>query len=173
MSTAVQEKVPHRHEVQTTLDLREQIDRPLVKVDMVAAFLRRTEDNIVQTLIPNGLLAWAFDIARKPNSSRREIRILSESVDAYKSGILPQEGWRISHAGGVKDWQRVITLILPSRQSIRSFELAHWFFCDKSHISHLLKDGTLKTSRAAVGCKSAVIERASIVEFLKARRITS
>lgn len=163
--------IAERH-IQATLDLREQINRPLVKVDMVAAFLGRSEDNIVETLIPNGLLAWAFNIARHANT-RIERRILTDSVDAYKNGTLPTEGWRVHHTHTTREWQRVIGLILPSRQHIRSFELAQWFFCDKSHISHLIKDKTLKEARPAIGCKSALIERTSIVEFLKARRITS
>jgi hypothetical protein len=157
---------------QTSFDLREEIVPRLVDVGFAAKHLRRKEHNIVQTLIPNGLLLWAFNIARHENS-RREIRILIDCIDDYKSGRVPQEGWRNFHNEAHQTFSWVVSRIIPARQEIRSYDLAEWFDCDRSHISHLVKDGTLRTTRAAVGCKSAIIERQSIVDFLKARRITS
>lgn len=171
------QQVTDRHEVQSSFDLREEIIPRLVDVGFAAKHLRRKEHNIVQTLIPNGLLLWAFDIARHKGGcradGRREIRILVDCIDDYKSGRVPQEGWRNFHETASQTFAWVTERILPSRREIRSYDLAEWFDCDRSHISHLIKDGTLRTVRPAIGCKSAIIERASIVAFLKARRLTS
>lgn len=158
--------------IQRQMDLRLRIRCPLVCVKTAKDVLKRTEEEI-EMLVENGFLLWAFDIARLHAKYRRELRILRKSIEDYENGVLPQEGWRDLRAEPAtkKEWQDCLKEIIPAQRAYRAWELAQIFNCSKTHINSLVDDGTLVEAQPRRHKKeSPLITRASIVDFLKAKR---
>lgn len=149
--------------MQLALPLTLPSGRPLVPLEACFVLLDRDEDEVLGE-VETGKLGWAFDL-RTRGAVRREVRVWRESLLERLAGLQPQtSGSTLA----------VVDTFLPHRD-IRLMELARWFSCSGSHITNLVRDGSLELAGDRP-CHSSVaavtrICRASVVSFLSCRRI--
>ena len=146
-----------------SLATRLQTGRPLVPLE-VAAWLLGWGDYQLECAIDRGDLEWCFDIRREA-ATRREIRVWRRSLQARARG-----------EPSPSDWPAVAADILPIGfvPTIRAARVAEIFTCDPRHIGRLWSDGSLTGQPANGGGpdSSPIIQRASVLDFLRARRLT-
>jgi hypothetical protein len=120
-------------------------------------------------LVEDGSLRLAFDLAIQPGRSRRMIVVTCESLVDYN---LDPKLRRTETPASV---QAEVAALFPAiEDKIAASRLQDIFRCSPQHLARLAKAGHLKVVRAGKkgGGNSALITRASCIEFLLARRIT-
>lgn len=135
--------------------------RPLLKLSSCEDFFDRDYDTLILD-VENRILCFAWDIA-SPGTTRREVRLWRGAALAfYHDRPVP----KVSE-------DDVYKLILPNRD-LRSTELERIFSCTHQHIYSLAD--LLSITRPPVQADGpnsfTVFSRASIVTFLRARRIS-
>jgi hypothetical protein len=178
--------------------------RPLVPMRAVTMFLNLSPREVL-ALIEEGKLRWAFDI-RTTNATRREIRVLRQSLFEFTGLYSPQAAPR----NETEEFLKIINLILPAgvivpppvastppacprsffikmrlpsasfqkltfprEPVLRGTEIARCFSCNNQHVHNLLGEKTLQSLNLRGGPKaSPLVTRASIIEFLKQRRMS-
>jgi len=135
--------------------------RPLIKLSSCVDFFDRDYDTLIID-VENQQLRFAWDIAA-PGATRREVRVWRGSAMAFcQNQPVP----KISE-------EEVYKLILPNRD-IRSTELGRILSCGHNHIFQLAS--VFEVIRGPVQIKGptsfTVFARASIVEFLRKRRLS-
>lgn len=118
-------------------------------------------------LIESGLLSHAWDI-RGPGAKRRsEIRVWRTSLVRFVNGIGP---------GPDSETEDVVldSLFSHSRPELRSTELQRLLAASQNHIATLIESKCLTgLNPPSPGPNGYVrVTRSSVVEFLRARRIT-
>jgi hypothetical protein len=155
--------------VQRQFDLGLATGRPMHSVNSAMAILDQDEDAVLN-LIELGFLAFAFDI-RSPKSSKREPRILTESIRSYLRG---------DHLRAVVDKsdaaldQALKQLFKHSRPTVRGTEIRRAFNCSSQHILDLVAEDCLKRDekvKLKTVKSSPAIYRSSVISFLKSRRL--
>jgi len=164
--------------------------RPLVPLPAVLMFLNKRPAQVL-ALIEEGKLRWAFDI-RSAGAATREIRVLRQSLFEYTRLYVPDE---ILDESDEREFGAVVDLILPADDAprtgrkrlrprvvplgqprepvLRGTEVARCFSCTPQHILNLLREKSLRAADAPRQAHvSPPISRASIVEFLKRRRMS-
>jgi len=145
------------------------LTRPLVSVWTVLSVTELSNEDAVLEAIESGELRWAFNIAR-PKSGKRSIRVLSQSVSEY---IARTPAPRISDA---EELAHIVRKLFPIYgAAIRVTQLARDWNASGTHIIHLVDERELRLAkgspRRAGRGGSPLIEVASVVEFLKRRRV--
>ena len=145
------------------------LTRPLVSVWTVLSVTELSNEDAVLEAIESGELRWAFNIAR-PKSGKRSIRVLSQSVSEY---IARTPAPRISDA---EELAQIVRKLFPIYgAAIRVTQLARDWNASGTHIIHLVDERELRLAkgspRRAGRGGSPLIEVASVVEFLKRRRV--
>lgn len=142
--------------------------RPLVNLQTAAAALDR-HPPAVQRLVEDGSLPWAFDLA-VVQRRRMEVRILSQCLRDFQL--------RQVAASRALEFDAVLQIIfplLPPSGTIKADTIARRFNCRTDHIAHLVKSGRLRLAGAPARSGpggSPAIEAASVIKFLRQRRIT-
>lgn len=149
------------------------IKRPLLRLWSVAEILDCPLDE-VRAMIDDGRLAFAFDVSGK-GSTQRDIRVLTASLVEFLSGTKPALKTE-------EDFQRVIKLIFPAVSqtrgvaTVRATSIIRRFSVSSTHVGNLIDDGLLRPIKGSVRrtgpLGSPDIEFASVVEFLRKRRLT-
>lgn len=137
----------------------------------VQALLDRDEDSVL-SLIEMGLIRWAFDLAA-PGADRRMLYVYRGSLLDYGHGRhLQADYYRLDEQ---KIWPEVFKEILGGSDAHLSIRrLANRFTCSSTHLYRLVEAGCLQPlspqwRRGPLG--GALITRASIEQFLRARRL--
>lgn len=166
---------------QPQFDLRIPTRRPLWPMKAAMVFLDRNEDDVLALIQvvdrrAGGCaklgLEFAFNVARP--GRKQYALVWRGSAIEYKSQFEDPENRSPSPR---REWnlQGVINDILPARDSLRAVEIKNLFSVNQGHVAHLIADGLLtvdKTRPVAVGrAQSPWITRASVAEFLRARRM--
>jgi hypothetical protein len=145
--------------------------KPTLALESCADFFDRDYDTLILD-VENRVIKFVWDIASRkaetlktetPEKKRREIRIYAPSAWAFcYQRPMPQIAEDV-----------VYKLILPSRD-IRSTELQRILACSHQHVHELKSNFTIvREPQQADGPNSfTVFSRQSIVDFLKARRIS-
>lgn len=135
--------------------------KPTLKLESCADFFDRDYDVLVKD-VQNQIIKFAWDIAT-PGAERKEIRIYAPSAWAF---CYNQPMPKLSE-------DDVYRMILPNRD-IRSTELERILACEHKHIYRLAP--VLVITRKPLqedGPNSfTVFSRASIVDFLRSRRLS-
>jgi hypothetical protein len=106
-----------------------------------------------------------FNIAAPSAWRRRALRITRASFESRLQG---------ANRFATSEEAIISEILGPGRQSIRRIDLARLLHCSSDHVSNLVKAGALELdSRKTVAAAKASphITRASLVRFLKARRV--
>jgi hypothetical protein len=146
--------------------------RPLVPLPAVLMFLNKRSPQVL-ALIEEGKLRWAFDI-RTAGAATREIRVLRQSLFEYTRLCVPDENLDESDE---REFAGVVDLILPADKpdglALRGTEVARCFSCTPQHVLNLVREKSLRAVDAPRKAHvSPPIVRASVVEFLKKRRMS-
>jgi hypothetical protein len=104
--------------------------RPLMPLSAVMTCLDLDEDDCL-VLIDEGALIWAFDI-RGPGSQKRQVRVLTESVEDLVQ--RRKRNWEDDES----EWQRVAALIFPDKPAIVTCELARALNCGRAFTMDLI-----------------------------------
>ena len=151
------------------------LNYPLVSADVASAALK-CDRTRVMALIDEGKIRWAFNFALEL-SYRCEPRILSVSLADYQSGRVTQ--W----PQDMDEFSAVIKLIFPMAPQVRAgvvatlraTTVAKQMGISINHFLKLCDANWIKlakgTRRCAGPAGSPLVEFASVVEFLKRRRI--
>ena len=135
--------------------------KPTLALESCADFFDREHDVLVKD-VENQVIKFTWDIAA-PGAARREIRIYAPSAWAF---CYQQPMPKLSE-------DDVYKLILPNRD-LRSTELQRIFACSHQHVYELKENFiVVREPLQADGPNSfTVFSRASIVAFLKSRRLS-
>lgn len=138
------------------------LDQMMLEMRSVKTVLNVSEDRVIQ-LIECGALLWAWNIAVKCDA-RREVRVLSRSVDDYVNGRRTYY-----------ELPELLEMILPKTHSIQSVALERLLHCSGSHIGNLIKTeqlrpyGELRCRRGPNGGWN--VSMLSLARFLGDRRV--
>ena len=123
-------------------------------------------------LIEEGRLRWAFDI-RTAGAATRELRVLRQSLFEYTRLCVPDE---VLDESDEREFAAVVDMILPTKPHeavLRGTEVARRFSCTPQHVLNLVRERSLRMVDAPRKAHvSPPIVRASVVEFLKQRRMS-
>ena len=144
---------------------------PLLTVEAVRAALSYTEDEVIFDL-EDGTLAWAWNIASS-DAQRREVRVFAPCVEQRRAW-LENPKWRVKTFAAAD----VEAALFPSRGGkpfVTSTDLRLALCCSADLVIDLIDAGELRlvegTSYSAGRTGGAVVTWASVVKFLKDRRI--
>ena len=148
--------------------------RPLVNLWTAVAALDRSQNEVI-ALIEDGKLRYAWNIASRA-SGHREIRILTQSLVEFQSSQ------RLPPVPPDEEFQRVVKLIFPAvsykngvAASVCATTITKRFSAGSQHVLALADEGSLRFVKDAVRRRgpngSPAIEFASVVQFLKQRRM--
>jgi hypothetical protein len=157
--------------------------RPLAQLPAVRLLLK-CDLRHVNALIDEGRLRWVFNIATR-DAHKHEIRVLWQSVVEFLR-LWPKSN--TSYRSDTTEFDRVIDLILPPAKMpqtsatrepfLTGAEVSKCFSCNSQHVINLLREQSLR-GLAARGLSiregpkaSPLITRASLIQFLKERRIS-
>ena len=140
-----------------------QRSKPLLPVRGVMSLIDRDEDQVL-SMIEDGKLAWAWDVALDPKRGRaRELRILPAAVACYLRGQACS-----------LEWADVLTLLLPhDGPDILSRDITRILNVSGTHTYHLARRKLIaprSTWRRGHG-ECGRFAAKSFVEFLHARRV--
>jgi hypothetical protein len=152
----------------------------LVPLPAAVLFLNRKQ-RAVLALIDSGELRWAFDI-RSPSAGTRTVRILRDSLLEY-TGLRPHE---LLYDSDELEFAAIVNAILPNRKVKRprrllasgaepvlsGSEVAQCFSCTNNHVLNLVREGLLRVPGRRAPGEPLLILRASVIEFLRQRRMT-
>lgn len=173
--------------------------RPLVPLAAVTMFLDKSAREVL-ALIEQGELRWAFDI-RSSKAERREVRVLRQSLFEFTGLYSPPENpsggegefakiiglilpkGTIPSPGGASGAGFRLKMRLPAAEFrklrfprepvLRATEIAQSFSCLGQHVHNLIREKSLQAANLRCGPKaSPLVTRASVVEFLKQRRMS-
>jgi hypothetical protein len=143
-------------------------ESPLVSLEVAALALGRSRKQTLEMIVARQL-AWCFDFALQ---ARGEIRVLTQEVARIQG-----------HAGRVPDFDTAVHIIFPSLPKaafgiVAKMPLtvvAKQLSIGSDHALRLARDGSLRLVKGT-RCRrgpggSPEIEFASVVEFIKQRRI--
>ncbi|MGA2751992.1 MAG: hypothetical protein ABSG59_24785 [Verrucomicrobiota bacterium] len=123
----------------------------------------------VLSLVEEGCLLWAFNIAAPKAKKVACLRILAESVEDFAVGR------QRSYGDDEAEWLRVAGIIFPQKCEIDTYELARALNCGRQHAMDLIH---ARQFRLAPGAHirrgpggSPQILTASVAEWLKERRV--
>jgi len=139
--------------------------RPLVPLSVCMVLLDCSEDEVLQ-LVEAGDLRFAWDL-RSRDATRRDISVWRSSVSEYVTSGPGQVRHSFIEA-------EVLESLFPhSRAEVKSTELQRMFSCSSTHIMELIRAGELDgLNEPGHGPDGFVrVTRASVVEFLKRRRV--
>jgi hypothetical protein len=139
-----------------------QRSKPLLPVRGVMSLIDQTEDQVL-SLIEDGQLAWAWDVALDPRLGRaRELRILPAAVAEYLRGRTCS-----------LEWPAVLSLLLPhDKPLILGTEISRVLNCCCTHTYALARRKLIvpcSTWRRGPG-GAGRFRTDSFVQFLKDRR---
>jgi hypothetical protein len=139
-----------------------QRSKPLLPVRGVMSLVDKNEDQVL-SMIEDGKLAWAWDVALDPKRGRaRELRILPAAVAEYLRGRTCS-----------LEWTAVLSLLLPHDEPlILGTEITRILNCSSTHAYALARRKLIipcsTWRRGPGGC--ARFRTDSFVQFLKDRR---
>jgi hypothetical protein len=155
---------------------------PLVPLPAIMLFLNKKQRAVV-ALIEAGQLRWAFDI-RSASAATREIRVLRDSLFEY-THLRPREHY---HESDQHEFAEIVQAILPEQKQKRprrmpgltaaqepvvtGIEVAQCFSFSPGHVRKLLRDNLLRAPGRHEPGDAVLVLRASVVEFLRKRRMT-
>lgn len=145
--------------------------RPLWTISGATAWLRRHPDDILR-MIEDGRLEWAWDIAAGTCRRRREIRIWFESLEWARRNLgRPLEDMRLPPA--LTPAQVLERVIGHHRPLLRGSEVQGLLNCDRNLVYRHLRSGGLRSAsaQASLTCRTPLIRRDSLEQFLLDRRI--
>jgi hypothetical protein len=141
------------------------IQRPFLSVYACCAIADLTYDQVL-SLIDDGAIPVAFNIAQRQSTTKLCLRVLTSSLAEYLSG-------RRAAAPGPNFATELASLFPALSATVRTPTLARILDCNEDHIARLVHDGCLRSAttlrRGAGGC--GLIYRHSIIDFLLQRRI--
>ena len=142
--------------LQTVLPIR----RPLVDCAAVSAILDKRED-VVLSLIEEGKIAHAFDIAR-PGKSRSCVRVFVPSVSDYLEGIQAP-----------RDLAAVLRTVFPAAgETVTAARVASRLNCSSTHVYDLIRSKCLTPLHGRRYRRQTLpITKASLFGFLESRRL--
>lgn len=145
--------------------------RPLWTISGATAWLRRHPDDILR-MIEDGRLEWAWDIAAGPCRRRREIRIWFASLE-WARRHLGRPAHETPLPPPLSPAQVVEQIIGHHRPLLRGSEVQALLNCDRNLVFRHLRSGALRlaSGQASLTCRTPLIQRASVEQFLLARRI--
>lgn len=161
---------------QRKFDLAIASGRPLLPLEAVMVALDCDEDAAL-TKIELGLLRWAFRIECQ-GAKRMELRVFSDCVRDYQPIEGAPDYKKLNEKRTAADLAKTINCILPKvgikrtqqGDAIRLTALARRFTCSASHVTNLVKEGSLVRATVPVAShESALILRESVVAFLGGR----
>lgn len=142
---------------------------PLVTLDAVRALFRRSEDD-AKFLYEAGYLQFAFNLADK-DATRAEVRIFNGSIEKYLVGDLEHLKARGSDAA---ELDAAVRACLPQgRGAIKLSALTKLWTISSTHLHDLCSanEMALVPGQTLKRKETPLIVRASVMEFLKRRRI--
>jgi hypothetical protein len=153
---------------------------PLVPLSVAMLFLNR-KPRAVLALIESGELRWAFDI-RSPSAGAREVRILRDSLFEY-TRLRPRE---LFYESDQLEFAAITKAILPEPKGqgnrcapkpgpgpvLACSQVAQCFSCASGHVRNLVSENQLQTPGRRPPGAPVLIPRASVIEFLRQRRMT-
>lgn len=163
--------------VQRAFDLGLATGRPMFSFNAAMGLLDRDEKD-VENLIEFGLLQFAFDIS-SPSADKKEIRILTESLRAYRRGDhLNKPTGLESRDSEIPSLDSVLnSLWKHKRPKLRGSEVYRALNCSSKHFLDLGREGCfgqdieLATKTASGQKISPFVSRAAVIDFLKSRRL--
>jgi hypothetical protein len=136
--------------------------RPMFTIRGAVSVLDRNEDKLL-TLIENGDLLWAFDLALVPERAHsHELRILPQCVEDFQHGRK-----------SALEWDEVARLVVPHDEPvISSLQIQRSCNVCSAHVTALARRKQLEVvSKGRTGpCGSAWFTTASFLAFLQRRR---
>jgi hypothetical protein len=143
--------------------------RPLVPIITAIALIEVDHERQILELIDGGKLRWAFDVAGG-DRRKREVRILGESINEYLTGHRPPP------CSPEEDFARTIGIIFPNvPATIPTLPIAKALNVSEDHVLNLCRARLMRTANGQKWRRgkggSARILTASVIEFLKRRRI--
>lgn len=125
-------------------------------------------ENRVRSLIEEGWLLWAFNIALNADGLRQWGRVLTQSVENFLAGP-------VGASEAESDWRTVASLIFPAKPAIVTCELARSLNCSREQARRLISAGQFQIvpgtrCRRGPGGAAQVVT-ASAVEWLRKRRL--
>lgn len=138
------------------------VSRPFVPLDALVIVLDAGIDELTHSC-EDGTFEWSFDFA-SPGAGRRKLHVLRDSVAALAGRIATK-----------KSFSDITNEYLPHRD-LRSTQIEHLFSLSQQHVRDLFHARLFTESReqhAGSGPNGyRVFTRASVLEFLRARRVT-
>lgn len=146
--------------------------QPLATIETLRSLSGRSEDDI-KYLYESGLLRFAFDLS-SPGSKRKEVRVFFKCFFDYLRRDYGEMVRTPEAAQGAKDLHAVVlACIPPGKGAVKLSTLSKWWIVSSTHLHDLLSDTTLvKVPGQLLRAKQTPgLDRASVAEFLKSRRI--
>jgi hypothetical protein len=133
---------------------------PLMDLQSVACFLNASSEYQILKMIDDGELLWTFDI--RGTGGKAVLRVLTWSVHCFQNRIEQDS-----------DFNAVADMIFPAHFLFFPLrDAARRLCCCRNHVNRLVMAGDLRATGPKVGLKGELkIERGSLVQFLKKRRM--
>jgi hypothetical protein len=149
------------------IELRVKVQRPLVDLDVASVMLCKTRPELI-SLIEQGRIYWAWNLASDAQGRIPLIRVLARSLEDFI------EGRQVTKAGPL-EFQGVLRQIFPNDPAaIPSGKLAHAWSVSPDQVLKLWRAGFLRAAKGSI-CRpgpggSPRFQFGSVASFLFQRR---